>query len=167
MIKKSKVNKRKESRSEIITGYQLNKHQSPNRERPSKGLAVDASVTKSRITDSTGPGYIKGVDLETGEIVFELQIPGETTNNIAEYLAIHRGLEWCIENNKPPLIYSDSLNAIGWSKKAFCGTKYHSPDNKQRLAILRADRRLKEESFLIYWWENKNWGETPADFGRK
>jgi ribonuclease HI len=167
MIKKSKVKKRKQSRSEIIIGYQLNKHQSPNRERPNKGLAVDASLTKSRITDSIGLGYIKGVDLETGEIAFELEIPGETTNNIAEYLAIHRGLEWCIENKKSPLIYSDSLNAIGWAKKAFCGTKYHSPDSKQRLAILKADRRLKEESFSIYWWENKNWGETPADFGRK
>ena len=161
--------KRKKSYSQLASHYTI-KRLSPNslnEPRPTAGIVVDASVIKKKPTDSVGVGQIQGTDIQSGEIIFTHTIPGDTTNNIAEFLAIHCGLEWCLERGIKLEVFTDSSVALAWSSKCKCGTKYHSNNTKQRLAILRAERRLGELKGKVKHWNTKSWGENPADFGRK
>ena len=152
--------KRLKSKEIMIVNMMIQKHQSPEEEMPTKGIAIDASCI-----GNPGRASIKGVDLETGEIIFEETIPGKTTSNIAEYIAINRGLKWCLENKRKPILYSDSLVAIGWAKNKKCNSNQQTDEH--RLMIIKADRFFNENKGTFYWWNNKKWGETPADFGRK
>ena len=69
------------------------------------------------------------------------------------------------------VIYSDSVNAQLWVKKMQCKTKLEMNDQTRQLhdIITRAENWLRTHSFRvpILKWDTKNWGEIPADFGRK
>jgi ribonuclease HI len=68
-------------------------------------------------------------------------------------------------------IYSDSANAISWIKQKKCKTKLPRTAETEELfqIIERAENWLKNNKFSnrIIKWETKEWGEIPADFGRK
>ncbi len=68
-------------------------------------------------------------------------------------------------------IYSDSVNAINWVRQKKCKTKLpRTPETEELfLHIERAERWLKENAYTtpILKWETQEWGEIPADFGRK
>jgi ribonuclease HI len=68
-------------------------------------------------------------------------------------------------------IYSDSRNAILWVKQKKCKTKLERTPRTEELfqLIERAEKWLKENKYTtpILKWETKQWGEVPADFGRK
>ena len=68
-------------------------------------------------------------------------------------------------------IYSDSRTAIAWVKKKHAATKL-IPDKENGIIfdlIRRAENWLLTHSYVnpIYKWDTDNWGEVPADFGRK
>jgi ribonuclease HI len=69
------------------------------------------------------------------------------------------------------IIYSDSVVAIGWVKKKKCGTKLeHTRVNSGLFDLIhRAERWLENSTYKnpILKWETEDWGEIPADFGRK
>lgn len=126
----------------------------------SKGLAVDAAHSmKNKVTE------IQGVDLETGEIVFYRNL-GNQTINIGEFLAIVEGIKYIIRNKKPKIIFSDSITAISWVRNKNTASK------KRNKFVQIAEIYLK---IAAYWvdrieivhWDNKVWGEIPADFNRK
>lgn len=133
---------------------------------PTTGICVDASVVKTNLLESTGRAEIQGHCLRRRAKVFCLPSQENTTNNVAEYMAIAHGLRWCLKEGIEPIIYSDSLCAISWAKNALCKTKSFTSD-RQRLAILKADQLFKETKFQLYWWDKRQWQENPADFGRK
>ena len=68
-------------------------------------------------------------------------------------------------------IYSDSYNAILWVNKRKCKTTLERTARTQKLyeIILRAERWLQTHAIHspIIKWETAQWGEIPADFGRK
>jgi ribonuclease HI len=66
---------------------------------------------------------------------------------------------------------TDSLVAIKWVKEKKCKTTLkHTDKNKKVFELIsRAEKWLQENSYAnpIIKWNTKNWGEIPADFGRK
>ena len=68
-------------------------------------------------------------------------------------------------------LYSDSYNAILWVSKKKCKTTLERNEKTQRLydIIARAEAWLLRHPVQvpIIKWETAQWGEIPADFGRK
>ncbi|MFR9166461.1 MAG: viroplasmin family protein [Dysgonomonas sp.] len=129
-------------------------------------LAVDAAC-------SGNPGLMeyRGVYLQTGEEVFHQGPFEEGTNNIGEFLAIVHGLALLKQKKAGIPIYSDSANAIKWIKDKKCKTKLERTAANMSLfyMIERAEKWLKENTYTtkIIKWNTSEWGEIPADFGRK
>ena len=132
----------------------------------SKSISVDAA-------SSGNPGIMEyqGVDTISKRKLFKKGPFRKGTNNIGEFLAIVHGLAFLKKNNSALPIYSDSLTAISWVKKKKCNTSLQKDDSTVELFMLigRAETWLKNNSFnnKIIKWDTKEWGEIPADFGRK
>lgn len=129
-------------------------------------LAVDAAC-------SGNPGLMefRGVIADTGTEVFHRGPFQKGTNNIGEFLAIVLGLAYLKTNNLPWVLYSDSRTAIAWVKKGHANTKMEwTMDNQELFLMVRkAEQWLHDNTYTtpIYKWETEQWGEIPADFGRK
>jgi len=128
-------------------------------------LCVDAACA-----GSPGPVEYRGVLTETGEEMFRAgPFPGGT-NNIGEFLAIVRGLEWLARRNLDWVIYSDSDTAIAWVRARKCNTNLPRTEENAMLfrLIARAEESLKHfKTIRIMKWDTEAWGENPADFRRK
>ena len=128
-------------------------------------LAVDAAC-------SGNPGMMeyRGVYIGTGEEIFHFG-PIFGTNNIGEFLAIVHGLALLKQKNSDIPIYSDSRNALLWVKQKACRTKLPRDKGSEELFgyIDRAEKWLRENNYTnqLIKWETSEWGEIPADFGRK
>lgn len=128
-------------------------------------LAVDAAC-------SGNPGAMeyRGVHTASRQEVFHFG-PVYGTNNIGEFLAIVHGLALLKQKGFDMPIYSDSVNAINWVRQKKCKTKLPRDAKTEKLfqTIERAEKWLRENSYTtpILKWETKQWGEIPADFGRK
>ncbi len=118
-----------------------------------------------------GPLEYQGVDLETGEKLFHMGPFADGTNNVGEFLAIMHALEWMKKQKVTRPIYSDSVIAVGWVKQGICRTKMEkTPANAALFYLIgRAEKWLAENNIMagIIKWDTENWGENPADFGRK
>ena len=132
----------------------------------SNAWAVDAAC-------SGNPGQMEyqAVDLATGAQVFHFG-PTFGTNNIGEFLAIVHALALMEQRGiHDKVIYSDSYNAILWVTKKRCKTTLERTPQTERLyqIIARAENWLRTHPIQtpIIKWETKQWGEIPADFGRK
>ncbi len=68
-------------------------------------------------------------------------------------------------------VYSDSLTAISWVRGGKCRTKLLLNEETKRVheLIRRAEKWLAENPITvpIIKWNTNEWGEIPADFGRK
>ena len=128
-------------------------------------LAVDAAC-------SGNPGAMeyRGVHVASRQEIFHFG-PMYGTNNIGEFLAIVHGLALLKQKGFDMPIYSDSVNAINWIKQKKCKTKLPRDAKTEELfrLIERAEKWLRENTYTtrILKWETKQWGEIPADFGRK
>lgn len=132
------------------------------RERPTEGIAVDASHLASKnITE------YQGIDLRTGEKVLGHNLGGNKTINQGEFLAIVHACQYIIENDyRPRRIYSDSMVAITWFKNK------ETASGKGNVSLKKAEVFLKAcaydvDSIEVFHWDNRKLGEIPADFGRK
>lgn len=128
-------------------------------------LAVDAAC-------SGNPGAMeyRGVHVASRQQVFHFG-PMKGTNNIGEFLALVHGLALLKQKGLDMPIYSDSVNAISWVRQKRCKTKLPRTEETEQLFLLieRAEKWLRANSYStqIIKWETKEWGEIPADFGRK
>ena len=75
---------------------------------PTMGIVVDAEVS-----GNPGLGSYRGMDLATGEILFQSK-KMYLTNNLCEFLALVHGLMYCQKNRKHNRVFSDSVTAISW-----------------------------------------------------
>ena len=86
-------------------------------------------------------------------------------------LAIVHGLALLKNKGFDMPIYSDSANAISWVRQKKCKTKLPRTPETEELFLLieRAEKWLQGNTYTtrILKWETKEWGEIPADFGRK
>lgn len=129
-------------------------------------IAVDAACS-----GNPGPMEYQGIDLATGYRVFHFG-PLHGTNNIGEFLAIVHALALLDKLGKhDTAVYSDSYNAILWVNKRKCKTKLErTPQTEPLFQIIeRAERWLATHNYKnpLLKWETNEWGEVPADFGRK
>lgn len=133
-------------------------------------VSADAWAVDAACSGNPGPMEYRGIDLATGAVVFHFG-PVHGTNNIGEFLAIVHALALMEQKGLRKTIYSDSRNAILWVKKMQCKTKLELTPQTAQLhnVIRRAENWLRTHSFRvpIVKWETKQWGEVPADFGRK
>lgn len=126
-----------------------------------QGIAVDAAHSvKNKRTE------IQGIDLRTGKVVFYQDL-GNQTINIGEFLAIVEAVKYIISNNyKPMRIFSDSNTAISWFRNK------RTASGKRNKLLQKAEAYIRIAAFWVdkvevIKWNNKLWGETPADFGNK
>lgn len=128
-------------------------------------LAVDAACS-----GNPGPMEYRGVHVASRQEIFHFG-PMRGTNNIGEFLALVHGLALLKQKGFDMPVYSDSANAISWVKQKKCKTKLPRTAETEQLFVLieRAEKWLKENKFTtrILKWETREWGEIPADFGRK
>ena len=131
-----------------------------------EAIAVDAAC-------SGNPGKMeyRGVYLRTGKEIFHYG-PVYGTNNIGEFLAIVHGLALLKQKGLEEMpIYSDSVNAQLWVRKKKCKTTLKRDGRTEALhqMIERAEKWLRENKYSnpIIKWPTEEWGEIPADFGRK
>ncbi|MDD6895626.1 MAG: ribonuclease H [Prevotellaceae bacterium] len=134
-------------------------------------VRADAWAVDAACSGNPGPMEYQCIDLQTGARVFHFG-PVHGTNNIGEFLAIVHALALLDKmGNKTKTIYSDSYNAMLWVNKKQCRTKLErTPQTEQLYQIVaRAERWLATHQYSnpIIKWETKQWGEVPADFGRK
>ena len=131
-----------------------------------RSLAVDAAC-------SGNPGVMEyqGVYTQTNARIFHQKFP-LGTNNIGEFLGIVHALAYLKQHNELTMpVYSDSVNAIKWVKQKKCKTTLPENQKTEKLyeVIRRAEQWLRDNTYTnpILKWETKQWGEIPADFGRK
>lgn len=128
-------------------------------------LAVDAACS-----GNPGPMEYRGVYLLTGQEIFHFG-PVYGTDNIGEFLAIVHGLALLKQKGLDMPIYSDSRNALNWVKQKKCKTKLERTPRTEKLfeLIERAEKWLHSNQYAtpLLKWETDQWGEVPADFGRK
>jgi ribonuclease HI len=129
-------------------------------------LCVDAACS-----GNPGPMEYRGVYLLTGQQVFHFG-PVYGTNNIGEFLAIVHALALMKQKGVVMPLYSDSRNALNWVKQKKCKTKLERTPRTEPLfqMIERAEVWLQTHDYRdipIRKWQTEEWGEVPADFGRK
>ena len=138
---------------------------------PSSGIPINNSLSVDAAC-SGNPGVMeyRGVHVATREEWFHLQFP-LGTNNIGEFLAIVHGLAELNRRNINIPVYTDSQTALSWIRKKKCGTKL--PENTKTKALFDLIRRAEIWLRNNQWqqpllkWNTEDWGEIPADFGRK
>lgn len=129
-------------------------------------IAVDAAC-------SGNPGQMeyRGVYIKTGKEIFHFG-PVLGTNNIGEFLAIVHGLALLKQKGLHTMpVYSDSRTAQSWVRNKKCKTKLERNEQTEELykLIERAESWLNSNTYAntIIKWPTEEWGEIPADFGRK
>ena len=136
------------------------------------GAAInDAIAVDAACSGNPGQMEYRGVYLKTGKEIFRYG-PVYGTNNIGEFLALVHGLAVLKQKGLHDMpIYSDSVNAMAWVKQKTCKTTLKRDATTEALYQLveRAERWLKTNKYSnpIIKWPTKEWGEIPADFGRK
>ena len=130
-------------------------------------ICVDAAC-------SGNPGDLeyRGVNTKSGTEIFRIGPFKHGTNNVGEFLALVHGLALLKREGKDTLpIYSDSRTAMAWVRNKKLKTTLKKTKANEPLFQL-VDRGLKwlhNNSYNnpILKWKTKEWGEIPADFGRK
>lgn len=119
------------------------------------------------------PGLIeyRGVDTQTGEVIFCREPIGRGTNNLGEFLAIVHGLAWLKKRGDKRALYSDSMNALRWLKAKRVTTNLPRNEETAKVWSLveEAVRWLHTNEYdtEVMYWETESWGEIKADYGRK
>ena len=134
---------------------------------PDGAIAVDGACS-----GVPGPIEYRGVDIRSGREIFHVGPYAGGSNNIAEYLALIHALALLDKrgDHSTP-IYSDSRTAQTWVRNRHSKTTIEpTAENAQLMQILaRADAWIATHTPRnpIIKWDTENWGEIPADFGRK
>ena len=128
-------------------------------------LCVDAACS-----GNPGPMEYRGVHLPSGKEVFHFG-PIQGTNNIGEFLAIVHALALMKQKGVRMPIYSDSVSGLAWVRNRKAKTTLpHSEQTAQALELVRrAENWLRQNTVdvPVLKWNTEEWGEIPADFGRK
>jgi ribonuclease HI len=143
----------------------------PNSKLFTGTIVEDCICVDAACSGNPGDMEYRGVLLDGTEL-FKIGPLAEGTNNVGEFLGIVHGLAFLQKQNRTTTtIYSDSKIAIGWVTKGKTATKLEqSPRNKKIFDLIdRATKWLADNQYdnPIAKWETTDWGENPADFGRK
>lgn len=129
--------------------------------RPQQGIATDAAHSTKR-----GVTEYQGINLANGERIFYKDL-GDQTVNIGEFLGVVEAAKYIIENDfQPRIIYTDSMTAISWFNNKRTASKKKNKELQKAEIFLKA-LAADVDTIEVRHWNNKEWGETPADFGNK
>ncbi len=130
-------------------------------------ICVDAAC-------SGNPGDLeyRGVETYSGKELFRMGPLAYGTNNIGEFLAIvHAAAAFKNSGKTDVTIYTDSITAMAWVRDKKVKSKLSRiPENKPLFELMdRAMAWLDLNTIRnpIKHWNTPEWGEIPADFGRK
>lgn len=130
-------------------------------DRPQQGIATDAAHSTKR-----GVTEYQGINLANGERIFYKDL-GDQTVNIGEFLGVVEAAKYIIENDfQPRIIYTDSMTAISWFNNKRTASKKKNKELQKAEIFLKA-LATDVDTIEVRHWNNKEWGETPADFGNK
>ena len=148
-------------------------HTGPGQPRlPIAGKPVlDSYAVDAACSGNPGPLEYRCVYVSTGSEIFRQGPFANGTNNIGEFLAIVHALALFKQRGIACPIYSDSKIAIGWVRRKTCRTQLPRDEHNGPLFELigRAEAWLQSNTYdnQVLKWETDEWGEIPADFGRK
>lgn len=129
--------------------------------RPTEGIATDAAHSMKN-----GKTEYQGIDLATGQRIFYKGLGNQTTN-IGEFLGVVEAVKYIIENDfQPRKIFTDSTTAIAWFNAKKTSSTKPCKDLQRAEMFLRA-LSADVDAIEVIHWDNKRWGEIPADFGNK
>ncbi len=116
----------------------------------------------------TGVFEFQAVWLSDRRSAFQSPVLHNGTNNIAEFLGIVSALKHIKELGLDCPVYSDSQVAISWVRKRV---------HKSAARLTREVQDLLDDAIqwleanpnhaAVYQWKTREWGENPADYGRK
>ena len=113
----------------------------------------------------------RGVDVASGAELFRFGPIDDGTNNVGEFLALVHALALCKQQGWTMPIYSDSRTAQAWVRNRHAKTSLAKTPRNAKLhqLIARAEAWLNNNTYpnRIIKWKTEEWGEIPADFGRK
>lgn len=129
--------------------------------RPTVGIATDGAHSKrERLT------RFRAVDLSSGTELFSEEI-GNWTNNIGEFLGIVTAVKYILEHpGTPHTIYSDSITGITWYNNRQTASSRRCPELQKAEIFLKVMEPRMVDIEVLHW-DNRLWGEIPADFGNK
>lgn len=168
------------SHVEAMNAYNEGYSQTPAKARNTSKKIINPSspdiIKASWSVDAAcagNPGVMEyqGVHTSDGTRIFHQKF-ALGTNNIGEFLAIVHALALLKKYDDETMpIYTDSRTATGWvmRKKAKTTLVKNAKTRVLYEMIARAEKWLHTNTFKnpIVKWDTKQWGEIPADFGRK
>lgn len=136
------------------------------------GIRLDAWAVDGACSRNPGPMEYRGVRVADGAEIFRVGPYEGGTNNIGEYLALVHALALLHRaGDTTTPIYSDSRTGLAWLRRGSANTKIEPTQANAplRAVIARADAWLAAHGVKnpVLKWDTDNWGEIPADFGRK
>lgn len=135
-------------------------------------IRLDAVAVDAACSRNPGPVEYQGVVVGTGERLFRIgPLPGGT-NNLGEFLALVHALAMLNRDGQPLRpVYSDSRTALSWlrARKARTTMKPSAANSRILDMVARAEAWLATHTYNnpVLKWNTGEWGEIPADFGRK
>jgi ribonuclease HI len=144
----------------------------PNKPNPNAPPPIIQSIVVDAAWNSKNKNMeYQGFNFSTKERLFHKGPFAGATNNIGEFLAIVHALALLKKHTSQLPIYTDSRTAMSWVNRKFANTKLAKTENNKEVfeLIKRAEDWLKANTSpnKVLKWDTKNWGENPADFGRK
>lgn len=152
--------------SPTAAGYKLQPSGCPT----GKFLTVDAAFSgKTHVLEWRGVLVEDGKQTE----VFRSSLHKGGSANVGEYLAIVDGVRYLVEKALYIPLYSDSHNAQKWVRE--CQHRSNVSASPALCELLqKANEFLKFGGYKkvshhieIRDWKSREWGDVPADFGRK
>ncbi len=138
------------------------------------GIRLDAVAVDGACAHNPGPTEYRGVRVIDGVEIFRMGPFEGGSNNLGEYIAIiHMAALLDRRGDHTTPIYSDSRTALAWVRRGHSHSSITPDASNARIMELlrRADAWLAAHGGRIanplLKWDTDNWGEIPADFGRK
>ncbi|GAA5219910.1 ribonuclease H1 domain-containing protein [Membranihabitans marinus] len=142
--------------------------------KPSSSQGIIMNSISVDAASSGNPGRVEyqGVWTHNKQLIFHQGPFEQGTNNLGEFLALVHALAMLDKKKAYQIpIYSDSKTAQAWVRNKKIKTTLERNNKNAALFELvdRAEKWLKEHEVRnpILKWDTVNWGEIPADFGRK
>jgi len=143
----------------------------PPAELAKLGVILDSVCVDAACNGYPGDLEYRGVNTNDGTQIFHRGPFPEGAVNVGEFLAIVHALALLVRQGRDCPIYSDSRTALSWVRNKQATTKLPRTSANRRLFDLldRAHLWLANHTYpnRLLKWETEQWGENPADFGRK
>lgn len=144
------------------------------KKKENKGKPIEGVLTVDGASNGKNCEF-QAVWYPSGEKAFISKVFEGGTNNIAEFLGLVLAVKHLKDKGLPLIVYTDSITAMSWFRDKKANTTARATgkitDELENL-LTKSEMFLKQNHELmkqvkVLKWETKEWGEIPADFGRK